>query len=105
MKKKLFIIGLILLAGLFMLASVHLYLRWTHQYYFGQVVKVSADSFIMKTSKEEVTVQISEKTLIKEDANGNFKQIEVGRSVIVIGPIHEGKVDAKLVRPIKFKSK
>ena len=97
-KNTFIILGVIIVIIIASFGAVRLYLKWTNQYYFGQITAIGQNDFTIRTGENEYkTILLENNTTIRR----GFSNIDLNlnQKVIVIGPLNQqGQVEAKLIR-------
>ena len=95
------IIALIFNAGMLVIGiKTHFLYRWTEGYYFGEIIKIDDNGFVIKGRGDmEKIVLIRESTVIKKGKETIEGALQIGNQVIVIGSLDEGgRIEAKIIR-------
>ncbi|MBU3956283.1 hypothetical protein KJ633_07465 [bacterium] len=95
------IIALIFNAGMLVIGiKTHFLDRWTEGYYFGEIIKIDDNGFVIKGRGDmEKIVLIRESTVIKKGKETVEDALQIGNQVIVIGSLDEGeRIEAKIIR-------
>ena len=95
------IIALIFNAGMLVIGiKTHFLYRWTEGYYFGEIIKIDDNGFVIKGRGDmEKIVLIRESTVIKKGKETIEGALQIGNQVMIIGFSNkEGQIQAKLIR-------
>lgn len=74
--------------------------RWAGEQYFGEIIEISGDSFVIKgRTNEKRTILITEKTVFKKGSKTVQNALKVGDRVIVFClPDKNNQIESQLVR-------
>lgn len=100
-KKTIYIlVGIFIFVIFTTLSGIRIYFRWTNTQYFGEIVEVQKDSFVIKTEGDsEILILTNQKTDIRRGGRIWMEQLQAGNFVIVVGSTNqEGFIEARVIR-------
>lgn len=97
----------VILASLFVVTvtmlCIRVYLRWTIEYRYGEIVRVSPAELTLRTSRNEnIQVLVDDQTRVVQGLEPFHGESLQDKTVIVVGSkSSDGKIDAKMIRVVK----
>jgi len=92
------VLGVVFLLGLFF--GVRSYFQWKGDYYFGHVISVTENNFVLSGLRDkEYVVDVGEYTSIKKGFGSEISLVRTGDRVIVVGETSDDvRIKASLIR-------